>query len=320
MRTQRFVVPGVASVIEAVERPSAKQLRLEGERRASTQRRCVAAGIGFVALAALAFSLDVGARTTIDETERRMAHAESLQAAITARSADIRRPLAPLPPLQRPKAPALEPASHSAADMICLARAVYFEARGEPIEGQIAVAQVVMNRVRSSGDGICAVVYKGQERAEKCQFSFACHAHRQPSETVPAWTQAQWIAEDVATGRAFLRELDRAEHFHTIHVKPVWRHGLKIVRRIGLHVFYVAPGVSPDMTFARHPSPAWDGTGTSASLDVAPAPVIQSHTSTDVVGAAPAAKPKATVRKVNPAANAVPAAAMFELFAERDAR
>lgn len=127
----------------------------------------------------------------------------------------------------------------SATDRHCLARAIYFESRGEPVAGQIAVAQVVLNRVtsRSWPESICGVVYQGKERGQKCQFSFACTDAGQPLSG-PTWQHAQWVADQVLSGGAWLDELLDADHFHRIDLKPVWRLNLQFVRTIGRHAFY----------------------------------------------------------------------------------
>ncbi len=67
-------------------------------------------------------------------------------------------------------------ASDSASELKCLATAIYFEARGEPEEGQLAVAQVVLNRVKNPAypNTICGVVYQNKTKRNRCQFSFAC--------------------------------------------------------------------------------------------------------------------------------------------------
>ncbi len=126
-----------------------------------------------------------------------------------------------------------------AAEQTCLARAVYYEARGEDMAGQIAVAQVVLNRARSKKwpNTICGVVNQGIERGEKCQFSFACFSHLSgPSGEM--WDQAQQVADQALGGQAWLRELVDATYYHTTSVAPVWRLGLSEVATIGTHVFY----------------------------------------------------------------------------------
>ena len=129
----------------------------------------------------------------------------------------------------------------------CLAEAVYFEARGEPEEGQVAVAQVILNRVVSGiyPASVCGVVYQNSERSYRCQFSFACDAEaaRTPNainrvRNSQAWAKAVAIANLVGNGERWLPWLGSATHYHATRVKPHWRHGLKRVSQVGQHVFY----------------------------------------------------------------------------------
>jgi hypothetical protein len=75
------------------------------------------------------------------------------------------------------------------------------------------------------------------------------------------WQQAQWLADEVATGRAALRELEHAQHYHTVHVQPIWRHGLRQARRIGQHIFYVPLNAQPDLSIAVKVKYKWDELG-----------------------------------------------------------
>lgn len=138
--------------------------------------------------------------------------------------------------------PISEPAaSLSAKDRDCLASAIYHEARGEPADGQIAVAQVVLNRVRSGRwpSTVCGVVYQDAQRGEKCQFSFACRRNAaKPKPGEPEWDGALALAEAVAAGQAPLGAFATATHYHTDEVRPVWRIALKPLGQIGRHLFY----------------------------------------------------------------------------------
>jgi spore germination cell wall hydrolase CwlJ-like protein len=255
-----------------------------------------------------------GAQVAADTDTSRAKRASDLAALVAQRthSAKIEKPLPPLsdaPPVDLP-GPTL-----AAADLQCLAKAVYFEARGEILEGQIAVAQVVMNRVRSSGKSACQVVYKGVERGEKCQFSFACYDHKLPSEDSQLWQQAQWVAAEVATGRAWLRELDKSEHYHTVSVAPIWRLGMKPARRIGQHIFYVANDVVVDPTMARKVKPRWDEPVFNAWAETAkPEPELVANIEIKVP-----TKPLVVIKKAAPVVTPVRSEA-FNPFSTADQR
>lgn len=118
----------------------------------------------------------------------------------------------------------------------CLAMAVYYEARSEPLDGQRAVADVVLARKHhvSYPDTVCAVV--AEDRGSKdwdCQFSFMCDG-KPERPTGASWVTAQSVAAEAINGPAMLN----ATHYHTTEVKPIWRHGLTLVGKIGSHIFY----------------------------------------------------------------------------------
>jgi spore germination cell wall hydrolase CwlJ-like protein len=124
--------------------------------------------------------------------------------------------------------------------MQCLAEAVYFEARSEPEDGQAAVAQVVLNRVRSGifPANICGVVYQDRNRPFACQFSFACEGKSLRVEEPGPWAVAVRIAKDVANGAAYNPQVADAVNYHANYVTPYWAHTLQRVDRIGHHIFY----------------------------------------------------------------------------------
>lgn len=144
----------------------------------------------------------------------------------------------------------------------CLATAIYFEARGEPNQGQLAVAQVVMNRVRSPEypDTICGVVFQGQWQRKGCQFSFACDGHADVPRDQEKWSQAQDFARKVTNGEIFLDDIGHATHYHATYVKPRWIRDMNRIERIGQHIFYrqrrEKPYVVEDSTPAPSGSPA----------------------------------------------------------------
>lgn len=124
----------------------------------------------------------------------------------------------------------------------CLATGIYFEARGENYRGQVAVAQVIMNRVEHDNypDTICGVVYQNQHRRNACQFSFACDGKTNVNRTpeVAAWASAQEITADVLNEEIYLPEVGDATHYHATYVRPRWARNMDRVTQIGLHIFY----------------------------------------------------------------------------------
>jgi spore germination cell wall hydrolase CwlJ-like protein len=122
----------------------------------------------------------------------------------------------------------------------CLADAVYFEARGEPARGQMAVAQVVMNRVFSGyyPNNVCGVVYQNAHRHLACQFTFACDGIPERINEPAAWERAKVIARDALDGKFWLNDVGKATHYHARWVHPWWVREMRKLDRIGVHTFY----------------------------------------------------------------------------------
>jgi spore germination cell wall hydrolase CwlJ-like protein len=123
----------------------------------------------------------------------------------------------------------------------CLADAVYFEARGEVVKGQEAVAQVVMNRLFSGyyPHDVCGVVYQNANRHLACQFTFACEGRDLSRIDEPdMWEQAKLIARDTLDGKIWLAEVGHATHYHAYWVHPSWVHEMTRLYRLGVHTFY----------------------------------------------------------------------------------
>ena len=109
----------------------------------------------------------------------------------------------------------------------CLTEAVYFEARGEPLRGQEAVAQVVMNRVFSGyyPNNVCGVVFQNASHYLACQFTFACeHKDLSRIDEPDMWVQAKRIAKDTLDGKIWLADIGHATHYHAYWVHPSWVH------------------------------------------------------------------------------------------------
>lgn len=133
----------------------------------------------------------------------------------------------------------------------CLAEAIYFEARGESERGQQAVAQVVINRVKSGRfpASVCDVIYQNRHWRNRCQFSYACDTAPETIRDARAWDLAERVADDALTGRVFLREIGDSTHYHATYVAPRWRRSMDVTERIGTHIFYRVP----NWTFAAAP-------------------------------------------------------------------
>jgi len=126
-----------------------------------------------------------------------------------------------------------------ASEHQCLAEAVYYEARSESRSGQLAVADVVKNRVKSKHypNSICAVVYEGAHRPFACQFSFACDGSMDRAPTGKAWQRSLDIAQLSLTG--FVPDMTKnSTHYHTIEIEPDWAQTLEFKATIGFHKFY----------------------------------------------------------------------------------
>lgn len=124
----------------------------------------------------------------------------------------------------------------------CLANAIYFEARGEDRLGRLAVAQVVLNRVKDPHypKTICGVVYQNADKFRRCQFSFACDGISDRIADKRSWAEAVKVARMALADddRTLVAELDRAMFYHATSVSPSWASKMKRADTIGRHVFY----------------------------------------------------------------------------------
>jgi hypothetical protein len=141
---------------------------------------------------------------------------------------------------EKPNYAELVAPDHMGREERCLAEAVYFEARSEPEAGQAAVAQVVLNRVKSGlyPTSICGVVYQNRNRYLGCQFSFACEGKSLRVTEPDAWARASRIATNVLKGDTYLANIGAALNYHANYVRPYWAHTLQRTGTIGHHIFY----------------------------------------------------------------------------------
>lgn len=128
----------------------------------------------------------------------------------------------------------------------CLTAAIYYEAANEPTEGQRAVAQVVLNRVRHPlwPDSVCGVVYQGSERGDMlCQFTFSCDGSMLHPLVLAKWERARRVAQ-AALGGAGYAPVGLATYYHTLAVLPGWAPKLDPVAIVGAHIFYQMRGAN----------------------------------------------------------------------------
>ena len=121
----------------------------------------------------------------------------------------------------------------------CLTAAVYHEARSEGEDGQRAVAQVVLNRVRHPAfpASVCGVVFEGSGRRTGCQFSFTCDGSLGRRREGHAWTRAREIAQAALGGEVYAA-VGNATHYHTRAILPYWASSLRRSATVGEHIFY----------------------------------------------------------------------------------
>jgi spore germination cell wall hydrolase CwlJ-like protein len=126
---------------------------------------------------------------------------------------------------------------------LCMTQAVYFEAGFEPLEGQQAVAQVIINRMRHPDfpKTVCGVVYQGSQTPIFCQFTFTCDGSLLRRPNTAAWAQSSRVAAAALNGFVS-RDIGASTFYHADYVFPRW--GLTMVKvvQLGAHIFYRFPG------------------------------------------------------------------------------
>ncbi len=154
----------------------------------------------------------------------------------------------------------------------CLAQAVYYEAGFEPLAGEQAVAQVVLNRLRHPvyPKTVCGVVFQGAELKTGCQFTFTCDGALGRTPEPVAWARAQGVA-DAALNGFVMKAVGEATHYHTQYVAPYWSPSLIKLTQIGQHIFYRWTGA-----FGQPPAfgGQYAGNEPGAATEVASIPVL----------------------------------------------
>lgn len=218
----------------------------EIERRAApTQRKVVSDPRALLRKLALDVPDDVA----------RLAH--TLPAGALAEAGDV---------LQRPTAaPAFLATARTQDDAArasdCLTAAIYYEARSEPVDGQRAVAQVVLNRVRDRAfpNTICGVVYQGSQRRTGCQFSFTCDGSMNRVRDRRGWDRARMVADAALAGTVYA-PVGSATHYHAGYMLPWWAPSLARIGQVGGHVFYRWRGALERALAFRQDYAGWEPT------------------------------------------------------------
>lgn len=199
-------------------------------------------------------------------------------------------------------------------ELDCLTQAVYFEARGETVRGQAAVAQVVLNRVKHPAfpKSVCAVVFQGAA-SHGCQFSFACDGSMRRTREAGAWDRARKVAARAMSG-VVLADVGSATHFHTTGVSPGWGPRMLRVSQVGLHVFYrfnpharTLDGAQKQAVFVNLPAQAMAPT---APLRIATAMVEKTIDATLATSTPQVAAPQAAPAPARPLVAETPAASV----------
>lgn len=134
------------------------------------------------------------------------------------------------------------PATQGDGQWRCLTEALYFEARGESVKGQFAVAEVILNRVASARfpNSTCKVVNQGTGQRFRCQFTYTCDGRKEVIRDHAAWDQVGKVAR-ILIGGAERSITDGATHYHTKRVRPSWSRTFTRTVTIGAHHFYRMP-------------------------------------------------------------------------------
>jgi hypothetical protein len=194
---------------------------------------------------------------------------------------------AAIPFASRPIVPApsfvmtLSDPTQSQQALNCLTQAVYYEAATEPLAGQEAVAQVVLNRLRNPifPKTVCGVVFQGSTQKTGCQFTFTCDGSLARAPNPKLWDRAQKVAAQALAG--FVQPaVGDAVNYHADYVSPPWSRTLVKVTQIGLHIFYDRgdTGLLDNSALPEANGSGAPQVGIEAVLDTAPAAIASDPT------------------------------------------
>lgn len=213
-------------------------LRADAEYRAEAQRFATYqdAGLAARADAMTPALLDTPWLRTVEYTLKRDPDSSMSRYAMRDRDGAALQTLASFTAEQVQRAETID------SELMCMAQAVYYESAREPLEGQLAVAEVIANRMRDHRypDTACGVVFQGATRTTGCQFTFTCDGAMQKKPVGENWERAKRIAAHVLMG-IHEERTGGATHYHATYVDPIWNSGLVQTDKIGMHIFYRFP-------------------------------------------------------------------------------
>lgn len=188
-----------------------------------------------------ALGLQLTALLEQERTSLREANVEAIETLL----ASYRPSPKPTPPMQITYSREFldaQPVAQGDAAWKCLTEALYFEARGESVQGQFAVAEVILNRVDSGRfpDSVCGVINQGTGKKYQCQFTYTCDGLKEHVGEKQSWERVGKVAKLMLDG-APRRLTQGATHYHTTAVSPRWARMFPRTTQIGVHYFYRMP-------------------------------------------------------------------------------
>ncbi len=227
-----------ASVSLPVISNSQSTLRAEAEYRAEAERFALYqdAGLAVRTEAHTPALLDTPWLRTVEYTLKRDPDSSMSRYAMRDRDGAALETLASF------RAAEIQRAETIDSELMCMAQAVYYESAREPLEGQLAVAEVIANRMADHRypDTACGVVFQGATRTTGCQFTFTCDGAMRVKPKGENWERAKRIAAHVLMNLNEERT-GGATHYHATYVDPIWNSGLIQTNQVGLHIFYRFP-------------------------------------------------------------------------------
>jgi len=192
------------------------------------------------ALAICASGLSAETRATDPNNALRQAELRGLSSVPASRFAGLLTPPETTTPVSFSRSWLdTQPAATGGAEWKCLSEALYFEARGETLKGQFAVAEVIINRVKSSRfpDNVCGVINQGTGKKYQCQFTYTCDGKSDAIREPAAYASVGKVARAALDGQAPALT-SGATHYHTTAVRPKWARVYSKTAAIGVHLFY----------------------------------------------------------------------------------